>query len=68
LPLRLRQKLAVRKIIGAQRELTGRFHALVSHYLFEPDFTRVEGATRAKWKTAAARQSGCSISHRFRAM
>jgi transposase len=33
--------LAVRKIAGAQRELTGRFQALVSHYLFEPDFTRV---------------------------
>jgi transposase len=33
--------LAVRKIVGAQRELTGRFLALVSHYLFEPDFTRI---------------------------
>jgi hypothetical protein len=33
--------LAVRKIVGAQRELTGRFQALVSHYLFEPDFTRI---------------------------
>jgi len=32
---------AVRKIVGAQRELTGRFLALVSHYLFEPDFTRI---------------------------
>jgi len=31
----------VRKIVGAQRELTGRFLALVSHYLFEPDFTRI---------------------------
>lgn len=33
--------LAVRKIVGAHRELTGRFQALVSHYLFEPDFTRI---------------------------
>jgi transposase len=33
--------LAVRKIVGARRELTGRFLALVSHYLFEPDFTRI---------------------------
>jgi len=32
---------AVRKIVGARRELTGRFLALVSHYLFEPDFTRI---------------------------
>jgi transposase len=32
---------AVRKIVGARRELTGRFLALVSHYLFEPDFARV---------------------------
>jgi transposase len=31
---------AVRKIVGAQRELTGRFLALVSHYLFEPCFAR----------------------------
>jgi transposase len=31
---------AVRKIVGARRELTGRFEALVSHYLFEPDFAR----------------------------
>lgn len=32
---------AVRKIVGARRELTGRFQALVSHYLFEPDFARI---------------------------
>jgi hypothetical protein len=32
---------AVRKIVCARRELTGRFLALVSHYLFEPDFTRI---------------------------
>jgi len=32
---------AVRKTVGARRELTGRFLALVSHYLFEPDFARI---------------------------
>ena len=32
---------AVCKIVGAWRELTGRFLALVSHYLFEPDFARI---------------------------
>ena len=32
---------AVRKIVGARRELSGRFQALVSHYLFEPDFARI---------------------------
>jgi hypothetical protein len=32
----------VRKIAGARRrELTGRFLALVSHYLFDSDFARV---------------------------
>jgi hypothetical protein len=32
---------AVRKIVGAERQLTKRFAALVSHYLFEPCFARV---------------------------
>lgn len=32
---------AVKRIMYPQRELCGRFHALVSHYLFEPCFTRV---------------------------
>jgi hypothetical protein len=32
---------AVRKIVGARRELTGLFLALVSHYLLEPDFARI---------------------------
>ena len=32
---------AVRKIVGAERQLTKRFEALVSHYLFEPCFARV---------------------------
>jgi transposase len=31
---------AVKKIAGSERELTERFMALVSHYLFEPCFTR----------------------------
>jgi transposase len=31
---------AVKKIVGCERELTERFLALVSHYLFEPCFTR----------------------------
>jgi transposase len=34
-------KPAVRRIVGAQRVLSERFLALVSHYLFEPDFTRI---------------------------
>jgi transposase len=32
---------AVRKIVGARRELNERFRALVSHYLFEPCFARI---------------------------
>jgi hypothetical protein len=32
---------AVRKIVGARRELTGLFLALLSHYLLEPDFARI---------------------------
>ncbi|MCA1717189.1 MAG: IS21 family transposase [Actinobacteria bacterium] len=31
---------AVKKIVGAERELTERFAALASHYLFEPCFAR----------------------------
>jgi transposase len=31
---------AVKKVIGSERELTERFKALVSHYLFEPCFAR----------------------------
>jgi transposase len=34
-------KPAVRRIVGVQRVLSERFLALVSHYLFEPDFARV---------------------------
>ena len=32
--------LAVKKLMGSERQLTKRFQALVSHYLFEPCFTR----------------------------
>jgi transposase len=32
---------AVRKIVAARREPTGRFLALLSHYLFEPVFARI---------------------------
>lgn len=33
--------LAVKKVVGSQRELTERFKTLVSHYVYEPCFTRV---------------------------
>lgn len=33
--------LAVKKVVGCERELTDRFKALVSHYIYEPSFTRV---------------------------
>lgn len=33
-------KAAVRRLVLAKRELTDRFQALVSHYLFEPSFAR----------------------------
>lgn len=46
---------AVKKIVGSERELTERFRALVSHYLFEPCFTRPgeghdKGAVEARGK------------------
>jgi transposase len=31
---------AVKKVLGSERELTERFTALASHYLFEPCFAR----------------------------
>ena len=34
-------KPAVRRIVGVQRVLSERFLSLVSHYLFEPEFTRI---------------------------
>lgn len=33
--------LAVKKVLGGERELTDKFKSLVSHYLYEPCFTRV---------------------------
>jgi transposase len=46
---------AVKRIVGLkERELTDRFKALVSHYLFEPCFARPgEATTKAVWKAAA---------------
>jgi transposase len=49
-------KPAVRRIVGAQRVLSERFLALVSHYLFEPDFARVgeghdKGGVESRGKT-----------------
>lgn len=46
---------AVKKIVGADRNLTERFRALVSHYLFEPCFARPgeghdKGAIEARGK------------------
>src|SRR5215203_1865034 len=46
---------AVKKIVGSERELTERFMALVSHYLFEPCFARPgeghdKGAVEARGK------------------
>lgn len=46
---------AVKKIVGSDRELTNRFRALVSHYLFEPCFARPgeghdKGAVEARGK------------------
>ena len=53
---------AVRKIIGAERELTERFAALASHYLFEPVLqpVLVKGMIKVAWK-AAGKLSGCQI-------
>ena len=46
---------AVKKVIGSERELTERFMALMSHYLFEPCFARPgEGhETRVGWRRGA---------------
>lgn len=46
---------AVKKIVGSERELTDRFRALVSHYLFEPCFAQPgeghdKGAVEARGK------------------
>lgn len=50
----------MRRIVGVQRVLSERFLALVSHYLFEPDFTRVgeghdKGGVEARGKAIRLR-------------
>ena len=52
---------AVRRRVGLAPELTGRFQALVSHYLFEPCFTRVgEGHDKG---SVEARGKGLRLQH-----
>ena len=52
---------AVRRRIGAERQLTDRFRALVSHYLFEPCFARVgEGHDKGG---VEARGKGVRLAH-----
>jgi len=47
--------------VGQERELTERFLALVSHYLFEPSFARPgEGHDKGGGWRRAARGSVCS--------
>ncbi len=51
---------AVKKIVGSERELTERFTALCSHYLFEPCFARPgeghdKGGVEARGKTIRLR-------------
>ena len=65
-------RAAVRKIVGAERQLTKRFAALVSHYLFEPCFARVgeghdkgRGGRRRRSAAASGAGSGGGTS-RFR--
>jgi len=54
-------KAAVKKIIGPDRELSERFMALASHYLFEPCFTRVgEGHDKGG---VEARGKGIRLAH-----
>ena len=52
---------AVKKIVGSERELTERFTALASHYLFEPCFTRpAEGHDKGG---VEARGKGIRLAH-----
>jgi transposase len=52
---------AVKKIVGSDRELTGRFVALCSHYLFEPCFARArEGHDKGG---VEARGKGIRLAH-----
>src|SRR5215211_2932234 len=52
---------AVKKIVGSERELTERFAALASHYLFEPCFARLgEGHDKGGVET---RGKGIRLAH-----
>lgn len=52
---------AVRRRVGVERELTPRFQALVSHYLFEPSFARPgEGHDKG---SVESRGKGLRLSH-----
>jgi transposase len=52
---------AVKKVVGSERELTERFTALASHYLFEPCFTRpAEGHDKGG---VEARGKGIRLAH-----
>jgi transposase len=52
---------AVKKVVGGERELTERFTALVSHYLFEPCFARPgEGHDKG---SVEARGKGIRLAH-----
>jgi transposase len=52
---------AVKKVVGSERELTERFTALVSHYLFEPCFARAgEGHDKGG---VEARGKGIRLAH-----
>lgn len=54
-------KPAVQKVVVPRRELTERFQALTSHYLFEPDFARVgEGHDKGG---VEARGKGIRLAH-----
>jgi transposase len=58
---------AVRRIVLAERELTGRFQALVSHYLYEPCFARPgEGHDKGGVEGRGRGGSGSRSSRRFR--
>ena len=56
-------KPAVRQFVGAHRVLSERFLALVSHYLFEPNFTRIgEGHDKGRREEPRQGRFGCNIS------
>ena len=64
-PLRLvydNLSAAVRRRVGGERQLTARFQALVSHYLFEPCFARPRRGAR-QGQRGVARQGNPSGAH-----